>query len=181
MVEYQRQKIEQRKKENKQIHIDILSSCTKHYDEKENLLKECTDITRISLDKAIYKLQAYLEYLADYKKRIRETFENSGEIEEPFSLTLPKDHDFMPNGATGVSENCGDALSATQFKNIIMVQTDDEKREFQAYLKENNLLDNVDEWIIAPIWDENKKTVLKGIVMKYGDHCAYKAMFENLY
>lgn len=180
VIEHQRQRIERRKIENKQIHIDILNLCTKHYDEKENLLKECTDITQISLDKAVYKLQAYLEYLADYKKRIRETFENSGEIEEPFSLTLPKDCDFVPRGTSGGSEKVGDALSAAQFKNIKMVQTADEKREFQTYLKENDLSDNADEWIIAPIWDEGKKTVLKGIIMQSGNQYAYKAMFENL-
>ncbi|MBD5520737.1 MAG: AAA family ATPase [Lachnospiraceae bacterium] len=180
VIEYQRQRIERRKIENRHIHIDILNLCTRHYDEKENLLKECTDITQISLDKAVYKLQAYLEYLADYKKRIRETFENSGEIEEPFSLTLPKDCDFVPHGTSGGSEKAGDALSAMQFKNIKMVQSADEKREFQTYLKENDLLDNADEWIIAPIWDEGKKSVLKGVIMQSGNQYAYKAMFENL-
>ena len=180
VIEYQRQRTESRKKENKQIYIDILSLYTQHYAEKEDLLKECSNTTQISLDKVVYKLQAYLEYLTDYKKRFRETFENSGEIDEPFSLTLPKDYDFGSNGTTEVSKKDDDSLSAMQFDNIDMVQTADEKREFQTYLKENDLSDNVDEWIIAPIWDENKKTVLKGVIMQSGNQYAYKAMFENL-
>lgn len=92
MLEYQQQIIEKRKKENWQIYNDILKHHKEHYADRCSLLKECIKIkdlctkniwkqqntyirfksiktALISLEEAIYKLQAYLEYLDDYKTR----------------------------------------------------------------------------------------------------------------
>lgn len=331
MSEYQQQIIERRKKDNKSIYNDMLKLHTEHYADKGSLLKECVKIkelceknigkqqntyirfksikaTLISLEEAVYKLQAYLEYLDGYKIRFESTYENSGEIEEPFSLTLPKDYPYegkvmmlqkanfqdcgylfkdagyirieqsdkeifkqhnnseilpfmMYKGRNGkkylslskgmlknsiggtigidvevkeikpsvlrlkflgneyirinilkkdmlnqrrktpigsslhvyikdydfaldnpimVSEKVGDGLSIAQFENIMMVQTATEIKEFQSYLKKNDLLEEDDEWRIAPIWDENEKTNLKGVIMQVGNQYAYKALFEEL-
>ena len=295
--EYQQQIIERRKKENRPIYNDMLKLHAEHYADKNSLLKECIKIkelceknigkqqntyirfksiktTLISLEEAVYKLQAYLEYLDGYKIRFETTFVNSGEIEEPFSLTLPKDYpyegkvmmlqkinsqnggylfedagyiridqsdidifgqhndsellpfmmyksrngkkylsiskgllknsiggtigidvevkeikpsilklkflgneyirinilkkdmmnqrrktpigsslhvyvkdyDFALNRPIMVSEKVGDGLSIAQFESIMMVQTAAEKREFEEYLKKNDLLDEDDEW-----------------------------------
>lgn len=329
--EYQQQIIERRKKENRPIYNDMLKLHAEHYADKNSLLKECIKIkelceknigkqqntyirfksiktTLISLEEAVYKLQAYLEYLDGYKIRFETTFVNSGKIEEPFSLTLPKDYpyegkvmmlqkinsqnggylfedagyiridqsdidifgqhndsellpfmmyksrngkkylsiskgllknsiggtigidvevkeikpsilklkflgneyirinilkkdmmnqrrktpigsslhvyvkdyDFALNRPIMVSEKVGDGLSIAQFESIMMVQTAAEKREFEEYLKKNDLLDEDDEWRIAPIWDENEETILKGVIMQIGNQYAYRALFEEL-
>jgi len=329
--EYQRQITKRRKEKNKPIYHDMLRMHAEHYADKVSLLNECINIkelceknigkqqntyirfksiksTLISIEEAVYKLQAYLEYLDDYKIRFEKTFEDSGEIEEPFSLTLPKDYpyegkvmtlqkanfqnyghwfedagyikieqcdinvfeqhsdsemlpfmmykskkgkkylslskgmlknsiggtigidaevkeirpsvirlkfleneylkinllkkdmlnqrrktpvgsslhvyikdyDFAFNQPIMVSERVGDGLSIAQFESIMMVQTGTELKEFQAYLKENDLLEEDDEWRIAPIWDKNQETILKGVKMQIGNQYAYKAAFEEL-
>lgn len=331
MLEYQQQIIERRKKENRPIYNDMLKLHTEQYADKCTLLKECIKIkdlceknigkqqntyirfksiktTLISLEEATYKLQAYLEYLENYKTRFETTFENSGEIEEPFSLTLPKDYpyegkvimlqkvnfqnygylfedagyikieqsdidvfeqhndseilpfmmykskkgkkylslskgmlknsiggtigidaevkeikpsvlrlkflgndyikinilkkdmlnqrrktpigsslhvyikdyDFALNRPIMASEKVGDGLSIAQFESIMMVQTGTEIKEFQAYLKKNDLLDEDDEWRIAPLWDKDGGTILRGVIMQIGNQYAYKALFEEL-
>jgi len=331
ILEYQQQIVEKRKEENKPIYNDMMKLYDEHYAEKKSLLKECIKIKEIceenigkqqdtyirfksikialiSLEEAVYKLQAYIEYLNDYKIHFENTFESSGEIEEPFSLTLPKDYpyegkvmmlqksdfknygytfkdagfirinqsdedvfercsdsemlpfmmykskkdkkylsiskgmlknsiggtigidaevkeirpsilklkfmgneymkinilkndmlnqkrktpigsnlhvyvkdyDFALNNIIMVSEKVGDGLSIAQFESIMMVQTADEIEEFREYLKKNDLLDKDDEWRIAPIWDENEKTILKGVIMQVGNYYAYKAFFEEL-
>ena len=331
MLDYQQQIMERRKKEYRPIYNNMLKLHTEQYAEKCNLLKECIEIkdlceknigkqqntyirfksiktTLISLEEATYKLQAYLEYLGNYKTRFETTFENSGEIEEPFSLTLPKDYpyegkvimlqkvnfrnngylfedagyikieqsdvdvfeqrndseilpfmmykskkgkkylslskgmlknsiggtigidaevkekkpsvlrlkflgndyikinllkkdmlnqrrktpegsslhvyikdyDFALNRPIMVSEKVGDGLSIAQFESIMMVQTGTEIKEFQAYLKKNGLLDEDDEWRIAPLWDKDDGTILKGIIMQIGNQYAYKASFEEI-
>lgn len=329
--EYQRQIIEKRKEENKAIYDNMMRLYAEHYGEKHALLEECIKIkdlckknikqqqntfvrfksiktTLISLEEAVYKLQAYMEYLDNYKTRFEAKFEASGEIEEPFSLTLPKDYpyegkvmmlqkgafqncgyvfhdagyirieqsdvdlfeqrstsemlpfmmykgrngkkylslsrgmlknsiggtigvdaevkeirpsklrlkflgnnyiridlwkrdmlnqrrktpvgsslhvyvkdyDFVLNDPIWVSEKVGDGLSIAQFESIMMVQTSAEIKEFQEYLRKNDLLEEDDEWRIAPLWDEDEKNVLKGVIMQVGTLYAYKALFEEL-
>ncbi len=329
--EYQQKIVERRKKENKPIYHKMLKLYREHYAEKNDLLNDCVKIKElceksiekqqntyirfksiktalISIEEAIYKLQAYLEYLEQYNVRFETKFEESGEIEEPFSLTLPKDYPYegkvmllqklnfrnsgyifpeagyiriekndidifersddseklpfmMYKGGNGkkylslskgmlknsiggtigidvevdkiksslirlkfwgndfirinilkkdmlsqrrktptgsslhvyvkdydfalkrpimVSERVGDGLSIAQFESIMMVQTAVEKKEFYKYLEENNLLDEDDEWRIAPLWDENEKTILRGVIMQAGTQYAYKALFEEL-
>lgn len=330
--EYQLQIIEKRKKENKTVYDDMMKLYDEHYAEKKSLLNDCIKIkelceksigkqqntyirfksiktTLISLEEAVYKLQAYFEYLDNYKTEFNRTFENSGEIKEPFSLTLPKDYpyegkvmmlqkkdfrnggyvfedssifirieqsdmeifekcdisqslpfmmyksmngkkylslskgmlknsiggtigldvevkeirqsvirlkfleneyikinilkkdllnqrkktpigsslhvyikdyDFALNKPIMVSERVGDGLSIAQFESIMMVQTSAEINEFQEYLKKNDLLEEDDEWRIAPLWDEDEKTVLNGVIMQLGNQYAYKALFEEL-
>lgn len=329
--EYQWQLIIKRKKENKSVYDDMLKLFNEHYSEKKSLLHECIKIkdlceksigkqqntyvrfksikaTLISLEEAIYKLQAYFEYLDNFKKQFNEMYESAGEIAEPFSLTLPKDYpyegkvmllkkvdfqnggyvfdsagyirieksdlvlfeqsddfahlpymiykgrngksylslsrgmlknsiggtigidaevkeirpnsirlkflgneylrisiskkdllnyrrktpigsslhvyvkdyDFALNKPIFVSEKVGEGLSITQFDSIMMVQTAAEIKEFHEYLVENDLLDEDDEWRIAPIWDEKEKNILTGVKMQIGNQYAYKAQFEEI-
>lgn len=331
VLEYQRQIIERRREENKLVYDDMMKLYAEHYDEKKVLLEECIKIrdlckknikqqqntfvrfksiktTLISLEEAVYKLQAYMEYLDNYKTRFEKKFKDSGEIEEPFSLTLPKDYpyegkvmmlhkgvfqncgyvfqdagyvrleksdadlfeqryasetlpfmmykgrngkkylslsrgmlknsiggtigvdaevkeikpsklrlkflgneymridllkkdmlnqrrktpvgsslhvyvkdyDFALNDPIWVSEKIGDGLSIAQFESIMMVQTAAEREEFHEYLKKNDLLEEDDEWRIAPLWDKDEKNILKGVIMQLGTLYAYKALFEEL-
>lgn len=328
---YQLQIIERRKKENKPVYNSMMKLYREHYDEKKMLLEDCIKIkdlckknikqqqntfirfnsiktTFISLEEAVYKLQAYMEYLDNYKLHFETKFEDSGEIDEPFSLTLPKDYpyegkvmmlqktdfqncgyvfhdagyvrleqsdvdifeqsgasevlpfmmykgrngkkylslskgmlknsiggtigvdvevkeikssslrlkflgneyirinllktdmlnqrrktpvgsslhvyikdyDFAFNSPIWVSERVGDGLSIAQFESIMMVQTSTEIKEFHEYLKKNDLLEEDDEWRIAPLWEEDNKGVLKGVIMQVGTLYAYKALFEEL-
>lgn len=91
-----------------------------------------------------------------------------------------KDYDFALNRPIMVSEKVGDGLSIAQFESIMMIQTDTEIKEFQAYLKKNDLLDEDDEWRIAPLWDKERGTTLRGVIMQIGNQYAYKALFEEL-
>lgn len=50
--------------------------------------------TIVSLEEASYKLEAYLEYLDRYKERFNDEFDSSGDILEPFSMTLPKGYPY---------------------------------------------------------------------------------------
>lgn len=331
VAEYQRQFIEKRKKENRPVYEDMLRLHAEQYAEKESLWRECVRITElceqsigqqqntyvrfksikttlISLQEAVYKLEAYLEYLDRYKADFEAVFEDSGEIREPFSLTLPedypyegkvmklrkgdfqnagypfrdagdiridqsdipvfercdaseilpfmmykgrkngrkylslsrgmlknsiggtigidaevkeirpsalrlkfqdneylwiwmqkkdmlnqrrktpigsslhvyiKDYDFALKRPVIVSEKVGDGLSMAQFESIMMVQTAAEKEGFHAYLEQNGLLDEEDEWRIAPLWGE-KENSLAGVIMQIGNQYAYRALFEEL-
>lgn len=328
--QYQLELIEKRKRENRNVYNQIQNFLNEQYLEKEKLLNECIEIqhlceksidkqqntflrfksiktTLVSLEEAVYKLEAYLEYLSNYKSRFTATFEESGEVLEPFSMTLPKsypyegqliflskedsvnggyvfeeagyirieqsdikameqcgttvklpfmmyksktgkkylslsrgmlknsiggtlgidtevkeikhkyirllfmgneyirisiskdclinqrrktpvgsnlhvyisDYDYALKKQIKVSEKVGDGLSIAQFDSIIMLQTLTERNEFFAYLEKNNLLDEDDEWRIAPVWDENKK-ILEGIIMQVGNEYAFKAFFEEI-
>lgn len=115
--EYKLELIKQRKQENQAILNKIVKMYNEQYGEKKKLLDECQNIvnlgeksieteqnsyvrfksiktTLISLQEAIYKLEAYLKYLEDYKKKLDTIFEASGEILEPFSMTLPRDYPY---------------------------------------------------------------------------------------
>lgn len=330
--EYQQQIIEKRKKANKPIYHDMLKLHAEQYADKESLLRQCMKIkelceenmgkqqntyirfksiktTLISLEEAVYKLQAYLEYLDGYRIRFETTFEDSGEIAEPFSLTLPrnypyegkvmmlqkanfqqggyqfedagyirmdqsdagafeqckaseslpcmmykssngrkylslskgllknsiggtigidvevkeikpsllrlkflnneylrinllkkdmmnqrrktpigsglhvyvKDYDFALNRPIMVSEKVGDGLSIAQFESIMLVYRNTaEYEECYAYLEKNDLLNEDDEWRIAPVWAENGESALKGVIMQKGNLYAFEALFEKL-
>lgn len=114
---YNLELIQKRKKENKKFYDNRLSLLNEQRKEKEKLLKDCSQIiencekniqkqqntylrfksiktTVISLEKAVYKLRAYLEYLECYKQKLDSEYEKSGELIEPFSLTLPKGYPY---------------------------------------------------------------------------------------
>lgn len=117
LSEYHLKLTQRRKEENRGTYEKLLSLYKEQYAEKSKLLDECRKIvelceksihtqqntyirfksiksTLISLQEAVYKLEAYIRYLNDYKNRLKETFENSGEISEPFSMTLPTDYPY---------------------------------------------------------------------------------------
>lgn len=331
---YNLELIQKRKKENKKFFDNRLDLLNEQRKEKEKLLKDCSQIieicekniqkqqntylrfksiktTIISLEEAVYKLRAYLEYLDGYKQKLDGEYEKSGELIEPFSLTLPKgypyegellllepnkfvdggyvfdelgfvrvdkndetvleemknqdvlpfllytykrrsdgrekkylsytkgvlknsiggtigidteikeirpkyinlsfmkndflrlridkrdlknqrrrtpvgsnlhvyvtDYDFALKKIIKTSEKVSDGLNMAQFDTIIMLQTEQERKEFYEYLEDNKLLDYDDEWRIAPIWNE-EKTNIDGIIMQVGTEYAFKAVFEE--
>lgn len=117
LSEYQLELIQRRKNENRGTYKKLLSLHDEQYTEKNRLLDECRKIvelceksigkqqnsyvrfksiksTLISLQEAVYKLEAYIRYLDNYKKGLIEIFEDSGEISSPFSMTLPTDYPY---------------------------------------------------------------------------------------
>lgn len=327
--EYTIELIKQRKIENQATFDKIVKMYNEQYEEKKKLLDECHNIvtlgeksietqqnsyvrfksiksTLISLQEAIYKLEAYLKYLKNYKAKLDNTFDSSGEILEPFSMTLPKDYpyegklyllkkdsfdnhrliwestgsinlstsdyelfdsydnnttlpfmvqisskgyqflsltkgllknsiggtigidaevsevsrntiklhylgnqylpikilrsdllnqqrrtpvgsnlhvyikdyDFALKKTIWVSEKMSDGLSIAQFDKIALLQTNEERKELYDYLKENDLLDEDDEWRISPIRNDDKE--LMGIIMQIGHSYAFKAFFEKI-
>ncbi len=117
IMEYQKQLIAQKKKENKKILDNRTAALDEQYSSKSKLLDECRKIvieceksiqksqntyvrfksikaTLISLQEAVYKLEAYLKYLEDYKKELLAVYKESGDISEPFSYTLPVDYPY---------------------------------------------------------------------------------------
>lgn len=114
---YRQELIRKRKIENKGIFDNRIDMLKTQRREKEKLLKECIELikicessmgkqqntylrfksiktTIISLEEASYKLEAYLEYLDQYKEKFSDEFEDSGDILEPFSMTLPKGYPY---------------------------------------------------------------------------------------
>lgn len=114
---YHRELVKRRKLENQETFNKMTSMYNEQFSEKKKLLDECRNIvalceesigkqqnsyvrfksiksTLISLNEAVYKLEAYLRYMEKYKQRFVSTFENDGEIMEPFSMTLPKDYPY---------------------------------------------------------------------------------------
>lgn len=114
---YNLELIQRRKRENRKYYDNRIKLLAEQKKEKQNLHKDCLDIisvceksiqnqqstylrfksiktTVISLEEAAYKLAAYLEYLDLYRKRMDEEFENTGDLIEPFSLTLPKGYPY---------------------------------------------------------------------------------------
>lgn len=115
--DYHRELVKRRKQENQVTLNKILGMYNDQYAEKKKLLDECRSIvtlceksigkqqnsyvrfnsiksTLISLQEAVYKLEAYLRYLEKYKRELDDTFESEGEILEPFLMTLPKDYPY---------------------------------------------------------------------------------------
>ena len=115
--DYYKKLIVQRKRENRATFDKMMSMYHVQYTEKEKLLNECRNIvnfckdsidkqqntyvrfksiksTLVSLQEAVYKLEAYLRYLENYKQNLNYSFETEGEILEPFSMTLPKDYPY---------------------------------------------------------------------------------------
>lgn len=115
--DYHRELVKRRKLENQETFNTMISIYNEQFSEKKKLLDECRSIvslceesigkqqnsyvrfksiklTLISLNEAVYKLEAYLRYMEKYKQRLVSTFENDGEIIEPFSMTLPKDYPY---------------------------------------------------------------------------------------
>lgn len=117
MAEYIRQLIEKRKKANREIYESILSMLEEQHKAKTGLLEDCKKAinlcknstqqhqhtytrfrslqsTAISFQEVQYKLEAYLIYLNRYKEDFKNTYNDSGEILEPFSMTLPQDYPY---------------------------------------------------------------------------------------
>lgn len=114
---YHKELVKYRKSENQKTFNIMISIYNEQFSEKKKLLDECRSIvslceesigkqqnsyvrfksiksTLISLNEAVYKLEAYLRYMETYKQKLVSTFENDGEIIEPFSMTLPKDYPY---------------------------------------------------------------------------------------
>lgn len=114
---YHKKLIQQKKIENEDTFNSMRNMCDTQFKEKEKLLDECKNIvshckenidkqqnsyvrfksikaTLISLDETVYKLEAYLRYMERYKNKLTSTFENYGDILEPFSMTLPKNYPY---------------------------------------------------------------------------------------
>lgn len=114
---YYRELLKRRKLENQKTFDKMISMYNEQFSEKKKLLDECRNIvtccersigkqqnsyvrfksiksTLISLNEAVYKLEAYLRYMEKYKQRLVSAFENTGEIIEPFSMTLPKGYPY---------------------------------------------------------------------------------------
>ena len=89
-----------------------------------------------------------------------------------------KDYDFALKRSILVSEKMSDGLSIAQFDKIVLLQTNEERKELYGYLKENDLLDEDDEWRIGPIRNDDKELI--GIIMQIGHSYAFKAFFENI-
>ena len=117
LADYRRELIQQRKRENQDAYGEFLSYLERQYAEKSELLDECRKIvetceesiprqqnsyvrfksikaTLVSLQEAVYKLEAYLRYLDKYREELIKIFEASGELTEPFSMTLPENYPY---------------------------------------------------------------------------------------
>lgn len=115
--EYQRKLIERRKEENRAAFQQMLDIWQEQYEEKEKLLKECREIvqscevnirdkqqtfirynsmktTIVSLQEAVFKLDAYIQYMDDYKQEMKESYELEGTLPDPFSMTLPEGYPY---------------------------------------------------------------------------------------
>ena len=115
--DYHKKLVKKRKQENRETFNRMMSIYNEQFFEKKKLLSECRRIissceisigkhqntyirfksiklTLISLNEAVYKLEAYLKYMEKYKQRFDNTFENDGKIIEPFFMTLPKDYPY---------------------------------------------------------------------------------------
>lgn len=114
---YQEKLIKKRKKENRAAYERMQENWALQYAEKERLLEECRKIvedcrksiqdqqhsnarfnslrsTLLSLEEAEYKLEAYLRYMNQYRSELESLYEDSGELEEPFSMLLPPDYPY---------------------------------------------------------------------------------------
>ena len=115
--EYNRQLIEERKAQNSGIFERTLAIWDGQHEDKAALLKDCEkaislceksareleqtytrfkslQATAVSLQEVQYKLEAYQDYLERYKQAFVSTYNNSGEILPPFSMTLPQDYPY---------------------------------------------------------------------------------------
>lgn len=111
---YQEELLHRRKEENRGTFQQLLKLWELQYGEKKKLLDECRKIvqnceehfqeqqhsyarfnsmksTLLSLQEAAYKLEAYLRYMENYRDKLESLFEESGELSDPFSMTLPTD------------------------------------------------------------------------------------------
>lgn len=114
---YQKKMLQRRKRENQGAFQQMLELCDLQYSEKEELLKNCRKIvqdceksiqaqqhsnarfnsmksTFLSLQEAVFKLEAYLRYMDHYREELESVFEESGELPAPFSMTLPEDYPY---------------------------------------------------------------------------------------
>lgn len=99
--DYHKKLVKKRKQENRETFNRMMSIYNEQFFEKKKLLSECRRIvssceisigkhqntyirfksiklTLISLNEAVYKLEAYLKYMEKYKQRFDNTFENDG-------------------------------------------------------------------------------------------------------
>lgn len=112
---YRKKMLQKRKKENLEAFQQMQKLWKLQYAEKQGLLENCREIiqkcresiqdqqhsnarfnsmksTLLSLQEAAYKLEAYLCYMEQYRRDLESQFEESGELTEPFSMTLPTDY-----------------------------------------------------------------------------------------
>ena len=117
LSKYRSKLIQRKKNENSEMYRKLLFLLEEQYTEKIGLLDKSKEIiqlcensigkqqnsyvrfksiksTIISLQEAVYKLEAYIRYLDHYKEELAEKFEKSGEFPDPFSMTLPKEYPY---------------------------------------------------------------------------------------
>ena len=117
LATYRREMMEKRKQKNRPLYDRFLSQLEQQREEKAKLLNECIDILQkceksieeqqhsyvriksvktvaVSLQESISKLKSYLLYLDAYKTHLKYIFDVSGELTEPFSMTLPSDYPY---------------------------------------------------------------------------------------
>ncbi len=90
-----------------------------------------------------------------------------------------KEYDFSLQHAVTVSEKAEIGFAIEQFDRILLVESKDEYtelKELYEYLQENKLLEEADEWRVAPIY---KKNDLVGFKMQQGNNYAYRVYFDT--
>lgn len=115
--DYQGKLLQRRKEKNRSAFHQMLKLWELQYEEKKSLLDECQKIVRsceesirnqqhsnvrfnsmkstfLSLQEASYKLEAYIRYMEKWKNGLESLFEESGELTEPFSMTLPSGYPY---------------------------------------------------------------------------------------
>lgn len=114
---YQVELLQKRKDANRLAFQQMLQIWELQYADKEKLLEQCREIVRqvstiiqgkqhsytrfnsmkstlISLQEAVYKLEAYLRYMDGIKIDMEILFESEGALAEPFSMVLPEDYPY---------------------------------------------------------------------------------------
>lgn len=117
MRAYQAGLLQKRKDANRLAFQKMQQIWKLQYEDKEKLLNQCREIvhkvseniqskqhsyirfnsmksTLVSLQEAVYKLEAYLRYMDGIKRNMDSLFESEGTLAEPFSMTLPEDYPY---------------------------------------------------------------------------------------
>lgn len=118
--EYQRlkyERLQKLKRENQPLYDQFISNLNDQKKDKQEILQELKNNiqnwneiekneqqtyirhnslknTLRSIEEAICKLEAYLLYLNDYQLSLTDKFNTEGLVDEPFSMTLPKDYPY---------------------------------------------------------------------------------------
>lgn len=89
------------------------------------------------------------------------------------------DYDFALQNKITLSEKMEEGFNIENFDKILMIESKkdcDELKELYEYLIENRLLQEEDEWKIAPLFEQKK---LVGLKMQQGNNYAFRVSFDN--